>query len=399
MKIGIVTIWSEQGAGYVSRQFKDILESEHEVSIYARSGLLPPKNDKIWNDRSVTWDNRSILRSVNVLNISKFKSWIETLNPDIIFFNEQHEWEPVLLCKEMGIKVGSYIDYYTKETVPLFELYDFLICNTKRHYSVFNWHPQVYYIPWGTDIDLFKPVTQSSPPKDVTFFHSAGNNPLRKGTDLVIKAFSQLSENAKLVIHTQQNVSSYFPQLKDLIGSLIKEDKLIYYERTVKAPGLYYLGDVYVYPSRLEGIGLTIAEALASGLPVITGDNPPMNEFVNATNGSLVKISREFMRDDNYYWPQCLVDVNELCTSMQYYVDNIDQLPRLKAEARKYAVDHLNWKSNKDNILRIFEQAGMLSSQGYKSLKIAARNFDHNFSFKNRILRLFRKRFQSCPQT
>ena len=32
------------------------------------------------------------------------------------------------------------------------------------------------------------------------------------------------------------------------------------------------MGDVFVYPSRLEGIGLCVPEALACGLPVITTD-------------------------------------------------------------------------------------------------------------------------------
>ena len=76
---------------------------------------------------------------------------------EVVFFNEQHQWRPVLLCNEVGVWTGAYIDYYTRETVPFFLCYDFLICNTKRHYSVFEWHPQAFYVPWGTDTDLYKP--------------------------------------------------------------------------------------------------------------------------------------------------------------------------------------------------------------------------------------------------
>jgi glycosyltransferase involved in cell wall biosynthesis len=42
---------------------------------------------------------------------------------------------------------------------------------------------------------------------------------------------------------------------------------------------LYEEGDVCVQPSRWEGIGLPLLECQASGLPLVTTDAPPMNEF------------------------------------------------------------------------------------------------------------------------
>ena len=49
--------------------------------------------------------------------------------------------------------------------------------------------------------------------------------------------------------------------------------------KTISAPGLYYEGDVYVYLSRLDGIGLTVAESIAAGMPILVPDDAPMNEF------------------------------------------------------------------------------------------------------------------------
>jgi glycosyltransferase involved in cell wall biosynthesis len=38
--------------------------------------------------------------------------------------------------------------------------------------------------------------------------------------------------------------------------------------------------DVAIQPSKMEGIGFMILEAVCAGLPVITTDYPPMNEYV-----------------------------------------------------------------------------------------------------------------------
>jgi glycosyltransferase involved in cell wall biosynthesis len=47
--------------------------------------------------------------------------------------------------------------------------------------------------------------------------------------------------------------------------------------------------DACLAPSRWEGLGLHLYEATAFGVPVITNDNPPMNEIVrDGENGLLV---------------------------------------------------------------------------------------------------------------
>ena len=52
---------------------------------------------------------------------------------------------------------------------------------------------------------------------------------------------------------------------------------------------MFAAADVCLAPSRWEGLGLHLFEATALGVPVITNDNPPMNEVVlDGVNGILV---------------------------------------------------------------------------------------------------------------
>ncbi|MGB6017094.1 MAG: MSMEG_0565 family glycosyltransferase [Nodosilinea sp.] len=53
-------------------------------------------------------------------------------------------------------------------------------------------------------------------------------------------------------------------------------------------PALYRTADVFCFPSTKEGWGLVVLEAIASGLPVITADQPPFTEFLNPGQALLV---------------------------------------------------------------------------------------------------------------
>lgn len=359
MRIGIVTTWFERGAAYVSKQFKEVWELDHDVYVYARGGEQLAKNDSNWNKGNITYGKRFKYSNLDFIDLKHFKKWIELNSLDIVFFNEQHMWNPVLLCHNMGIKTGAYIDYYTKETVPFFGIYDFLICNTKRHYSVFNWHPQVYYVPWGTDTNIYNAKqTKKTNKKQLVFFHSAGMNPYRKGTDFVIRSFDKLkSENSKLLIHTQTDLYKFFPQLKNITQNLIDQGKLEIIHKTITKPGLYHLGDIYVYPSRLEGIGLTIAEASACGMPVITSNNPPMNEFVvEEVNGKLIDIKSFNQRKDGYYWEENEIVLNHLTELLAYFQNNMDNLEEFKANSLQYAQNHLDWNNNSKKLLSVLKE-------------------------------------------
>jgi glycosyltransferase involved in cell wall biosynthesis len=92
---------------------------------------------------------------------------------------------------------------------------------------------------------------------------------------------------------------------------------------------------------------LTLIEALASGLPVITTDHPPMNEFVEVNrNGRLVDVARLVARFDGYYWPQSFIKPASLTEQMRFYLDNRGRLAEFKSQARQYAEEKLDWRKN-----------------------------------------------------
>ena len=56
-------------------------------------------------------------------------------------------------------------------------------------------------------------------------------------------------------------------------------------------PALYRVADAFVFPSVIEGWGLVVLEAIASGIPVITLNQPPFTEFLSDSQALLVSNS------------------------------------------------------------------------------------------------------------
>ena len=350
MNIGIVTTWFERGAAYVSRQFMDVLSKEHNVYIYARGGENYAIGNEKWDLPNVHWGKRNegkIIYIDSTYIVKKdFIKWIKANDIEAILFNEQRWYQPLLWCKELKIKTFAYIDYYTEETIPLFNVYDCLICNTKRHYFAFRGHKNTKYLKWGTDINLYQPAYMKH--EKLTFFHSAGMAPIRKGTDVVIEAFYNSPERTKgkLLIHTQTSLIKSIPSQKERIEELIREGTLEIIEKTISAPGLYYMGDVYVYPSRLDGIGLTLMEGIASGLACITIDNAPMNEFIEDEFGKVCDVDYYYSRSDGYYWPMAVPSITSLTGIFNNFLTGKHDIDKMKKAAREYAVKELDFNKN-----------------------------------------------------
>lgn len=362
MNIGFVSTWFERGAAYVTKAYISLLQENNNIFVYARGGEKYAKGDENWDLPYVTWAPR--LREDSI-NYNHFVKWIKRNNIEVIFFNEQKNIDIVYKIKKAmpHLKVGSYIDYYKENTVKEFYLYDFLICNTKRHYSVFKDHPQCYYVPWGTDINLFKP--QKKDIDELVFFHSMGMSK-RKGTKYVIDAFinGEIYKNAKLIIHTQKSLKESF----GIDNKILQKYNIEEINKTVTAPGLYHLGDVYVYPTMLDGLGLTLYESLSVGLPVITTNHPPMNEVINEKVGYLVEVDHFRSRYDGYYWPLSIVSEESLIKGMEFFINNPKQLEYMKKEARKEAINKWNWEDRKKTINDIFIKSKVIVKEPDKKL-------------------------------
>ena len=99
---------------------------------------------------------------------------------------------------------------------------------------------------------------------------------------------------------------------------------------------LYRSCHVSILPSKWEGIGIPFIESLCLGLPVITVDAPPMNEWVrNGFNGLRARVEKwEDRKDRQLLVKGALVNVNDLAKKI-LALSNIRSIERMGRNAVK----------------------------------------------------------------
>ena len=112
----------------------------------------------------------------------------------------------------------------------------------------------------------------------------------RKDLDTLIRAFGwvrQTVESHLLVVGGGNQ-----DRARNLVTSLGLSDHVSFFGYVAESllKSCYAMCDVYVSTSRMEGFGLTIAEALAAGKPVVVRDAGALKEIVeNGQNGIILK--------------------------------------------------------------------------------------------------------------
>ena len=119
---------------------------------------------------------------------------------------------------------------------------------------------------------------------------SIGRYAYEKGNDLLLKAWAKVEKSCKdwsLDIYGMGNQAPYRALMLEL-G--IDETRCHLHGSLTDVKDAYLNSSVFTLPSRFEGFGLVIIEAMACGVPVVAFDceNGPRNIITNNQNGILV---------------------------------------------------------------------------------------------------------------
>jgi glycosyltransferase involved in cell wall biosynthesis len=358
MKIGFISILGERGQWHVTKNFMRALQDEHELFLLGRPFGV---RDGVFIGNIHDYDIKTSVKLSPVYTLSPdaVKEWIVSNNLEVVVFNEELNWTLVDAAKEAGAKTVTYLDYFTAETLPLFAKYDLVIVCAQHAYKTFIEFglKNTKYIDWGVDTELFKPTVGEK----TTFFHSAGWGGVnwRKCSPDILRSFDELRKMGRdytLFFHSQTGKCQYPEDCQRIIDKYVADGSMQVFFGSVPHPGLYYKGKINVAPSILEGLGLFLPEGLACGMPTITTDAPPMNQWVKMSkNGLLIGTKGSHYRKDPYFFPEWEIDTKMLTEAMDILGSDPESVSRMAAEARKGITEVNSFELFKKNVISLFE--------------------------------------------
>jgi 1,2-diacylglycerol 3-alpha-glucosyltransferase len=306
MRIGICSWWFNRGQAVVARHVRTALdELGHETFVLARptrGGNIRPS----FIDRTGVWDQPGVTEaSAYEIPVQEYEDWAEAVAPEIVFFDQNYQFEEIARLRQAGIRtVGRFVweafaDHDVAPAKRAFDLvYSLTECERRRYAELGIDSPKV---EWGCHPELLAitprrgvrdPAAPGREAEDaagnVVFVYPGGFMSKRKPFEAVIESFSRVRDpRMRLVFKAQVE------RRVRKVGKLVKRDpriEVIWEDLpTDRYLQLFADSDVCLAPSRWEGLGLHLYEATAFGMPIITNDNPPMNELVaDGDNGLLV---------------------------------------------------------------------------------------------------------------
>jgi len=173
---------------------------------------------------------------------------------------------------------------------------------------------RVIVLTKGVDTAMFHPLADPAQvaalraelnlPVDCPILLFTGSAIERKGFDVLIRAFIEVCRkfpDCILLIagpaNSHENPSldeAFIEEQKRLLSSNGLSDQVKFLglvrDRQVLAK-VFQVANVFVFPSRMEGLGYVVLEAMASGLPIVVSDLPVLEEIITSgENGIKVPI-------------------------------------------------------------------------------------------------------------
>lgn len=284
-----------------------------------------------------------------------------------------HQWPPVLHAPSEGAWVLMQPWEYAglpAEWIPV--LRDqadalWVYCSWQRECAIASGVPpeKVQVVPLGVDSQRFTPDGPRFPlqTRKRTKLLAVGGIIPRKGMDVLVqtylRTFTQADDvclvikglSARWAYHGNQGQKDFaeLPALVaatggpeiEFIGDTLDDDAVA---------ALYRACDVFVAPFRGEGFGLPIAEAMASGLPVIVTQVGPMLDLCDEHTARFIPYTRAEVPAHivgaepglaPFWWAE--PDTEVLARHMRELVASPDEARAMGARARQRIVDHFSY--------------------------------------------------------
>lgn len=171
-----------------------------------------------------------------------------------------------------GEKLGARSSRHDRLTAPLKRARGIAAIGSwaERDYTERFPKVPVFNIPYHCELEPFRRAAR--PPREpgtVTFLF-CGQMIERKGLDILLRAFTRLPKNARLLLAGRE---AELPKLLSRLPEAVRARiEYLGFQAPEDLPAVFARADVFVLPSRHDGWGVVVNQALGAGLPVLVSD-------------------------------------------------------------------------------------------------------------------------------
>lgn len=236
----------------------------------------------------------------------------------------------------------------------------------------------IYVMPLGVDTNYFNPEIRAKRLSDRFTFLSVFEWSERKGAAILAKAYVEEfseHENVLLVFDIMDRTGSENARQEILSWKLRSGSPpiIVSVNRTIpryQMGCLYRSADCFVLPTRGEGFGLPIIEAMACELPVIATEWGGHTDFFGPKTGFPVHFERLIpaVSKNPYYaglnWAE--PSVSHLRTQMRYVYEHAEEAREIAHRGRLLVSTHFTWRTAAEKIrarLLAIEEASPVMKQ------------------------------------
>ena len=379
MKVLIVTHYFKPHIGGIEivayNQAKELVKKGHEVTVITSQlngekavkqkegisivrvsawNLLEKNFDvpyPIFSPRLVSVINREVKRNdiIHAHGVLYLGSFISAL------FSRLYK-KPFLVTEHVGFvmyksSIINAIEKLALRTIGLITLGvsdAAIVLNASVHRWIKQYKKEVHNLPNGVDLELFnKPTEQEKQdirerykiPLDKFVVLFVGRFVPKKGFDVLYNA----KDPSYLLVFVGGGIIPDYIKSDDsvrIIGSLPQEELAM----------LYKASDVFILPSYGEGFPLSIQEAMATGLPIITSKHNKLDQIFDSPLITFIDITQM-----------------EIKYAIKKIQNNLLLRKDMAAYSSKYARENYSWEKNIAELLAIYHNKSNSSGEEIQS--------------------------------
>lgn len=287
---------------------------------------------------SKIYDDLKISSIYPIKSLLKIKKW----NLDIIHTHTEGTMGTYgrLLAKQFNIPVvhtyhTMYEDYiylitkghFDKPAKKILQYFTVFYCDkivselivpTKKTYDLFKKkyqiERQINIIPTGIDIERFKKDNYDK--KDLLLLRKKYNISKNDFVLLLVSRISEEQKNINFLLKQQEKINKHHKDIKLLVvgdgpdlnkfKEEYKNNKNIIFTGMIpwdEVSKYYQIGNIFVTASKTETQGLTVIEAISSGLPVVCMEDDSFKlAIINEYNGLFFNDEEEYLKNILYLY-------------------------------------------------------------------------------------------------